>query len=47
MKSITEGVVKAIAEEVARTRAASAGYGPGARMSTRDTAIAIALNRRA
>lgn len=47
MKSITEGVVKAIAEEVARTRAATAGYGPGARMATRDTAIAIALNRRA
>ena len=47
MKTITEGVVKAIAEEVARTRAATAGYGPGARMASRDSAIAIALNRRA
>ena len=47
MKTITEGVVKAIAEEVARTRAATAGYGPGARMASRDSGIAIALNRRA
>ena len=47
LKTVTEGVVKAIAEEVARSRAASAGYGPGARMATRDVAIAIALNRRA
>jgi hypothetical protein len=47
MKSITEGVVKAIAEEVARTRAATAGYGPGARLATPSGAIAIALNRRA
>ena len=47
LKTVTEGVVQAIAEEVARTRAATAGYGPGARMATRDTAVAIALNRRA
>jgi hypothetical protein len=47
LKSITEGVVKAIAEEVGRARAATAGYGPGARMATRDVAVAIALNRKA
>jgi len=47
LKTVTEGVVKAIAEEVGRVRAASAGYGPSARFSTRDTAIAVALNRRA
>ena len=47
LKTVTEGVVKAIAEEVARARTATAGYGPGARMATRDAAIAIALNRRA
>ena len=47
LKTVTEGVVKAIAEEVARSRAATAGYGPGARLATSDTAVAIALNRRA
>ena len=47
LKAVTEGVVQAIAEEVARARAATAGYGPGARMATRDTAVAIALNRQA
>ena len=47
LKTVTEGVVKAIAEEVAKARAATAGYGPGARMTTSDTAVAIALNRRA
>ena len=47
LKTITEGVVKAIAEEVARTRAAAQGYGPGARMATPNGAIPIALNRTA
>ena len=47
LKAITEGVVKAIAEEVGRARAATAGYGPGARLATYDTAVAIALNRKA
>ena len=47
LKAITEGVVKAIAEEVARTRAAAQGYGPGARMATPNGAIPIALNRTA
>ena len=35
-----------IAEEVAKTRTAAAGYGPGARAAATSTA-AIALNRRA
>jgi len=47
LKAVTEGVIRAIAEEVARSRAATAGYGPGARMATRDAAVAITLNRRA
>ena len=47
LKAVTEGVVQAIAEEVARARAATAGYGPGARMTTREAAVAIALNRQA
>jgi hypothetical protein len=47
LKAITEGVVKAIAEEVGRARAATSGYGPGARMVSRDVAVAIALNRKA
>lgn len=47
LKTVTEGVVKAIAEEVGRARAATAGYGPGARMVTRDVAVAVALNRKA
>ena len=47
LKTVTEGVVKAIDEEVSRARAATAGYGPVARLATRDVAVAIALNRRA
>ena len=47
LKTVTEGVVKAIAEEVAKARAATAGYGPGARMAMRDAGVAIALNRQA
>lgn len=45
VKTVTEGVVRAIAEEVTRSRAANHGYGPGARPPTADAA-AIALNRR-
>ncbi len=45
-KQISEGLVRAIAEEVAKTRTAAAGYGPGARAAATSTA-AIALNRRA
>lgn len=43
---VSEGLVKAIAEEVARNRSAVAGYGPAARSAAAD-ASAIALNRRA
>ena len=45
-KTVTEGVVRAIAEEVARSRSAGAGYGPGAQ-SQAAHATAITLNRRA
>jgi hypothetical protein len=45
-KVVTEGLVKAIAEEVAAQKAPGAGYGPGA--AARDPgATAITLNRRA
>ena len=47
LKAVTEGVVKAIAEEVGRARAAVKGYGPGARMASPDGAVPIALNRTA
>jgi len=46
VKTVTEGIVRAIAEEVANARAASTGYGPGARSYACDT-TAITLNRRA
>lgn len=47
-QQISEGLVRAIAEEVARTRVAGAGYGPGARSAAAPYAsAAIALNRRA
>lgn len=45
-KQISEGLVRAIAEEVAKNRTRTSGYGPGARLSTPNTS-AIALNRRA
>lgn len=45
-KSVSEGLVRAIAEEVGRTRAASAGYGPAARPQRSDVS-AITLNARA
>ncbi|HVY34706.1 MAG TPA: flagellar basal body protein [Caulobacteraceae bacterium] len=45
-KTITEGLVRAIAEEIARQRGAVAGYGPKAVQSTRP-ATSLALNRRA
>ena len=46
VKTVTEGVVKAIAEEVVRTRAAGLAYGPGARSPAAD-ATAVTLNHRA
>jgi hypothetical protein len=45
-KLITEGLVKAVASEVAARRSRSAGYGPTARAREGD-ARAITLNRRA
>lgn len=45
-KEVSEGLVRAIAEEIARARTAAAGYGPAARSAAADTG-AIALNRRA
>jgi hypothetical protein len=45
-KLVSEGLVRAIAEEVAKNRSAAAGYGPGARTAAA-SASAIALNRRA
>ena len=45
-KTVTEGVVKAIAEEVGRARAQTAGYGPGARTAPVAN-TAVALNRQA
>ena len=45
-KTVTEGLVKAIAEEVARNRTGHAGYGPGARQGSAP-ATAITLNKSA
>lgn len=45
-RQISEGLVKAIAEEVTRTRSAAAGYGAQGR-TAQASAAAIALNRRA
>ena len=45
-KIVTEGIVRAVAEEVAAQRNAGAGYGPGARAKAA-SATAITLNQRA
>ncbi len=45
-KIVTEGIVRAVAEEVSATRASGAGYGPGARAYAGD-ATAVTLNRKA
>jgi ABC-type transporter Mla subunit MlaD len=45
-KTVTEGLVRAVADEVARRRAPPAGYGPRARPTAGDGS-AITLNRRA
>jgi hypothetical protein len=45
-KTITEGIVRAIAEEVTAARAPGPGYGPKARAYAGD-ATAVTLNRRA
>ncbi len=46
-REVTEGVVRAIAEEVASNRQAGAGYGPGARTAQPAAATAITLNQQA
>lgn len=45
-KTVTEGLVKAVAQEVAATRLTGRGYGPSAQASQAQ-ATAIALNRQA
>lgn len=45
-KTVTEGLVQTIAREVASSRAAGAGYGPGARATAGDSR-AVTLNRQA
>jgi hypothetical protein len=45
-KLVSEGLVRAIAEEVAKNRSAAGGYGPQATAANASTS-AIALNRRA
>ena len=48
LKVVTEGVVKAIADEAARQRSAAAGYGPGAtNRQAQPQGFAVAVNRTA
>ena len=46
-KTITEGLVHAIAEEVASQRSAGAGYGPRGAQTRPGSAAAVTLNQRA
>lgn len=46
-KTITEGLVRAIAEEVASQRSQATGYGPGSARAAAGAATAITLNKRA
>jgi hypothetical protein len=46
-QTVTEGLVRAIAEEVASQRQRGASYGPGAMTSPTAAATAITLNQRA
>lgn len=46
-RTVTEGLVKAIADEVAVQRGQQAGYGPGAGKTAQAAATAITLNQRA
>jgi hypothetical protein len=47
-KTVTEGLVHAIAEEIASQRTSNAAYGPaGAKPRKSDAATAVTLNRRA
>jgi len=45
-KAVTEGVVRSIAEEVAKSRTSMTGYGPTAR-APQGSSVAITLNRQA
>ncbi len=47
VKTITEGIVRAIAEEVAAVRTANSGYGPKGRIVAPTSGAAITLNRQA
>lgn len=47
IKTVTEGLVRAIAEEVASQRQKGASYGPGALQTPSAAATAITLNKRA
>jgi hypothetical protein len=47
VKTVTEGLVRAIAEEVATQRQKGASYGPGALQTPTRAATAITLNKRA
>lgn len=46
-KTVTEGLVRAIANEVASQRAGVSGYGPGAAVHKPGLATSITLNKRA
>ena len=46
-KTITEGLVRAIADEVATQRTSASGYGPTARTQAPNAATSITLNQRA
>jgi hypothetical protein len=46
-RTITEGLVKAIADEVTAQRGQAVGYGPRSSQTTNTTATAITLNKRA
>ena len=46
-KTITEGIVRAVAEEVADNKATGAGYGPSAAKASATAAKAMTLNKRA
>ena len=46
-KTITEGIVHAVAEEIANNRDTGAGYGPTAASASAGKATAVTLNKRA
>ncbi|MDB5457506.1 MAG: flagellar basal body protein [Caulobacter sp.] len=46
-KTITEGLVRVVAEEIAGQRGSGVGYGPSARNANANTATALTLNRQA